>query len=522
MSDKISDDAISKLSELVRSRTGLHFPMEKRVDLKRGIKAAARELDFEDAQSCADWLATPPLTGERLEALVPHLTVGETFFFRDKSVFQLLKDHILSGRIRAHYGGQKSIRFWSAGCCTGEEAYSIAIVMDQMMPLLKDWKIKILGTDINTRFLKKAENGVYTRWSFRETPDKIVKEYFKKIDDRHFEIHPRIKRMVSFSKLNLAEQVYPLSLNNTEGMDVIFCRNVLMYFAPEVREQVLRFFSQSLSEGGWLIVSPSETTFVQKPGLNAVRLPGATLHRKGPRRKEGLEKIKPVSSSSHPVQPVIASPPPPAKQGVTSRGRGTEQKKHERILARRKIDIYLGESSPKKRDKTKQEIYQEALSLYEKGRYEESVQELSKVLSNDQRGDNGFLLTPESMALMAKALANLGKLDQAKTWCEQAIHAEKLQPAHYYLLATIYQEQGDLGECMKSLKKTLYLDPEFVLAHFALGSFTKKGDKRNESRKHLENARSLLLSMDSEDVLPHSDGMTAGRLREVIGLMIGD
>jgi chemotaxis protein methyltransferase CheR len=305
-------------------------------------------------------------------------------------------------------------------------------------------------------------------------------------------------------------------------MDVIFCRNVLMYFAPEVREQALRFLFQSLSEGGWLIVSPSETAFVQQPGLNAVRFPGATLHRKGPPRKEDLDKIKPALSSPHPVPPAVASPPQPAKQGVAARGRRARGEEYKRIPAWRKTDIRPGEKSGKTPDKTKQEIYQEALSLYEKGRYEESAQELSKVLSKDQNEDNGFLLTPESMALMAKALANLGKLDQAKTWCEQAIHAEKLQPAHYYLLATIYQEQGHLGECMKSLKQTLYLDPEFVLAHFALGSFTKKRGKRDDSRKHLENARSLLLSMDPGDVLPHSDGMTAGRLREAIGLMIGD
>ena len=295
MTQNIPDHLISNLSDFVKSQTGLYFPKEKWRDLDRGVKAAVQELAEEhtigeDTVSCIEWLLSSPLTKKQLDTLVGHFTIGETFFFRDKNIFQVLKDHILSGWVKPGQGREKSIRFWSAGCCTGEEPYSIAMLLDQMASELKDWKITILATDINTRFLQIAEKGVYTRWSFRDTPDGIMKKYFKKRANNRYEISTHLKEMVNFCQLNLAKQDFPSAMKNTHSMDVIFCRNVLMYFAPDLRREVIKRLTHSLVEGGWLIVSPSEAAFVQQSGLNSVRFPGVSLHRKGLPRKEGLEK----------------------------------------------------------------------------------------------------------------------------------------------------------------------------------------------------------------------------------------
>ena len=511
MDQNIPDHLISNLSDFVRSQTGLYFPKEKWRDLNRGVKAAVRELTDEhtigeDTESCIQWLLSSPPTKKQLDTLVGHLTIGETFFFRDKNIFQVLKDHILSGWIKSSPGRETSIRFWSAGCCTGEESYSIAMLVDQMMPELKDWKTTILATDINTRFLRKAEKGAYTRWSFRDTPDGIVEKYFKKRANNRYDISPHLKEMVNFCQLNLAEQDYPSALKNTHAMDVIFCRNVLMYFAPDLRGEVIKRLTHSLVEGGWLIVSPSETAFVQQPDLNAVRFPGAVLHRKGPPRKEDPEqrfsKTRPRLFPFPAVSPLNRRPP------------GDKETKHKRL--RRKTD----KKREKRYVKPKQDIYQESVNLYKKGRYEESVEKLTALLSNRKNGHGTFLLNPESMALLAKSLANLGQLDEAKNWTEKAVHTEKLNPGHHYLLATINQEQGRLTESISSLKHALYLDPGFVLAHFVLGNLTRQQGKINESRKHYKNVLSLLLSMDHEEILPYSEGMTAGRLMETVRLTV--
>lgn len=517
MDHDIPDHLLSQLSEFVNSKFGLYFPKEKWRDLCRGVKGAALELGFKNKESYIHRLLSSQLTQSQLDSLVGHLTIGETFFFRDKNVFQVLKDHILSTWIKPGCRRDKSIKFWSAGCCTGEEPYSIAILMDQMGPVFKSWEITIQATDINPRFLQKAKKGVYTRWSFRDTPGRIIEKYFKKIGENRFEIIPPIKKMVKYSQLNLAEQDYFTQLNNTQTMDVIFCRNVLIYFDEELRKLVFRRLFQALGKDGWLIVSPSETPFVQQPGLVAVRFPGAILHRKGPPRKEDMDKVE---GDCGPGLTAIAVPHRSAKfqpRRTDFEIRRTGEGKPKPIPAKRKTD----KESGKKQSKTDQDIYQEALDHYVKGRYDESAEKFTALLSHSRSDDNTFLLEPDAMVLLAKSLANLGRLDEAKRWCEQAIHAEKLNPSNYYLLATIYQEQERLKESMKSLRQALYLDPEFVLAHFALGNLAKTQGMPNESRKHLENARSLLINMDPEAILPHSEeGMTAGRLMEVIVLMI--
>ncbi|MCK5192786.1 MAG: hypothetical protein KAQ71_03185, partial [Desulfobulbaceae bacterium] len=197
MAHNIPDHLISDLADVIKMRTGLYFPKERRRDLKRSLVSVARDLGFDDLKACIQLLVSPDLTKKQLTTLIIHLTIGETFFFRDKNLFQVIKDQILARWVQLRQGVNNSLRFWSAGCCTGEEPYSIAMLLDQMKPEIQDWKITILATDINADFLKKAEKGFYSRWSFRDTPDNIVKRYFKKRGENRFEIAPRLKKMVN-------------------------------------------------------------------------------------------------------------------------------------------------------------------------------------------------------------------------------------------------------------------------------------------------------------------------------------
>lgn len=504
MTVAISDNLISRLSEFVNSRTGLHFPREKWRDLKRNINAAAPDLGFDDTTACIEWLLSSRLTQEQKDTLVGHLTIGETFFFRDKFIFQTLKERILPAWLGSHEGRKKAITFWSAACCTGEEPYSIGMLIDQM-PAFRGWNVRIIATDINAQFLQKARKGVYTRWSFRDTPDEILTKYFKKMGKNRFEISPGIREMVSYSRYNLAKKDYPAELDEQGKVDIIFCRNVLMYLSPDMREKVLRRLTNALNKGGWLIVSPSETSFVQVPGLNPVRFPGAILHRKGPPRRADKEKAADFPPRRT-ITRLATRPITPVYQGKTSG---------------RKTTSPLPALPKKEKRKEERDLYQEALALYEKGRYEEVAEKLNRLLSDGKMANN-VLLVPEQMALLAKAYANMGKLDEARKWCEQAIQAEKLHPDYYYLLATIYQEQGLVEEPIKSLRHAIYLDPDLVMAYYLLGHVMRQQGKPGPSKKYFTNALDLLSSMEQGEIVPHSDGLTVERLRETIGLMIVD
>ncbi len=505
----ISDNLISRLSEFVNSQTGLYFPREKWRDLKRNINAAAPDLGFGDTNACIKWLLSTRLTQEQIDIIVGHLTIGETYFFRDKLIFQALKDHILMPWIRSQNEKEKRITFWSAACCTGEEPYSIAMLIHQMLAF-SEWKVKIIGTDINARFLQKARKGIYTHWSFRDTPEEILKGYFKRRGKDKFEISPAMRKMVNFSRHNLVERGYPAVLDehlNEQGkLDVIFCRNVLMYLSADMRDSVIRRLTGLLSKGGWFIVSPSETSFVNLPSLHPVRFSGAILHRKGSPRRADKKAAKMVV-------PRRAAPTPPARPTVRVYRKKTPDPKpapRPRALPKKE-----------KRKEPERDLYQEALSLYEKGSYEETAEKLNVLLSDGKKGDN-ILLVPEQMALLAKAYANMGKLDEAKKWCEQAVQSEKLHPDYHYLLATIYQEQGLVEEPVKSLKHAIYLDPDLVMAYFLLGHLTRGHGKTGESKKYFRNALGLLSSLEPGEIVPHSDGLTVERLQETVGLMIVD
>ncbi|MCI0527981.1 MAG: hypothetical protein L0Y56_11145 [Nitrospira sp.] len=222
MNNRVSEDLLSQLSEFVAAQIGLYFPRKRWHDLERGIRSAAREFSFKDIESCIQWLVSSSLTKGQIEILASHLTVGEIYFFREEKSFAVLEKQVLPAWIRSRQGTERRLRIWSAGCCTGEEPYSIAILLNKVISDWKDWNITILATDINPRFLQKALDGVYSEWSFRGTPAWVKERYFKRTRDGRFEILPPIKKMVTFSQLNLAEDVYPSLLNGTNALDMIF------------------------------------------------------------------------------------------------------------------------------------------------------------------------------------------------------------------------------------------------------------------------------------------------------------
>lgn len=493
----ISEVSLSRLSEFVATEMGLHLPRERWSDLERGIRSAAREFGFKDAEPCIDWLVSSPLARNQIEILASHLTVGETYFFREQKSFEILEEQIFPELIRTRRRGEQSLRIWSAGCCTGEEPYSIAMLLRKMIPNLKDWNISILATDLNPRSLQKASDGVYPKWSFRCTPQGVREKYFRLTQENRWAILPHIKQMVTFDYLNLVEDAYPSLLNHTNAMDVIFCRNVLMYFTPDGAEKTVQNLFRTLVNGGWLLVSPSETSHVLFSQFVSVNFPGVTLYRKGSHHPTQAVEIFSAGLSSKSQAPFQSSPD--SSGGFDSSARPPLKVQ----------ELLPSNVECRNRAEPQPASFGEALTLYEQGRYEEAA-ERTAILLSQGRDD------AKSMVLLTRVYANQGRLSEALEWCKKAIEADKLNAGYYYLRATILQEQGSYGEARMSLKRALYLDQNFVLAHFALGNLTLREGKLEESEKHFENARSILISFRQEEILPESEGITAGRLLEII------
>jgi chemotaxis protein methyltransferase CheR len=495
--EKISDSQLLRLSDLVARHLGLHFPRERWLDLQRGVLGAAEEWGCgRDLDRHVQELLRPTLTQRQLEVLANYLTVGETYFFREKRSLEVLEKDIVPELMRTRTG--RAIRVWSAGCATGEEPYSIAIMLSKLMAGLEKWEIEILATDLNSRSLQKASEGTYGEWSFRGIPPWVRSAYFEPVEKGRWAISPRIQKMVTFIHLNLLDDSFPPSLNSTNGFDVIFCRNVLMYFTREGMRKVVRQLYRSLACDGWLIVSPTETSRELFSEFATLNFGDVTLYRK---------------ATTHPRKALTLS------SVVRDENRFGAQLPEPRLENSEPAMAPVCNSSQKNQD---HEFHAEnaesrvtsdgrAWAPHGPGPYQDAPQVIGALLSQNGSGND-----TQALLLLARACANQGKLEAALIWCDKAIAADKMAARAYYLRATILQEQGCLSEALFAFKQTVYAEPQFVLGHFSLGNLALNQGKRRESEKHFENVLLLLAQCEPEDIVPESEGISAGRLREMI------
>jgi chemotaxis protein methyltransferase CheR len=489
MTGTLSRKSLAEFSEFVGARLGLSFPAERWDDLAGKIGLAARGMGYRDLEMFTRSVLSGQVQPGSLEALASHLTVGETFFYRDSKSLEALQHHVFPDILRTGKGDGQ-LRIWSAGCASGEEPYTIAMIVNDI-PGFRDWKVTIVGSDINQTFLAKAEAGVYSEWSFRGVPDAVRARYFRKIGKTGFQILPEVRRMVDFEYLNLVGDEYPTLFSRTNAMDLIVCRNVLMYFRPDIIKQVVGKLQRSLLHGGWLVVSPVESPLIKDAALSAVQFPDAVLYckrappehpdtRGAPAAEQSLTERKSRTASR---QASLQPPKVPTRSRTMSTPRGVP-------------------GSAEKR-------YAQALECFTAGQYDTCVSFLADPAS-------GLGEDTKALELLARAHANAGRLADAETWCERAIRADKLNARLRYLLATVFIEQGRLERAAAALHRAIYIDPQFVVAHFALGQLMLRMGLLQKARSSLVNASTILKPFRAEEQVPESDGLSAGRLSEIV------
>ncbi len=482
MTGTLSRKSLAELSEFVGARLGLSFPAERWDELAGKIDLAARGMGYPDLETFTRSLLSGHVPPGGLESLASHLTVGETFFYRESRSLDALQRHVFPAILRAGKG-DKQLRIWSAGCASGEEPYTIAMMVSDIQGF-RNWKVTIIGSDINQSLLAKAEAGIYSDWSFRGVPDAVKARYFLKVGKSGFQILPEVRRMVDFEYLNLVGDEYPTLFSRTNAMDLILCRNVLMYFRPETIKQVVGRLQRSLVSGGWLVVSPVEAPLISDAALSAFQFPDAVLHCKqtpqpspvtagapGEERTRGERKSRAGSRTiARPLAPTGSRPPSPA---------------------------------------TSRHAYAQALECFTAAKYDTCVSLLVDPTS-------GLGEDPKAHELLARAHANAGRLADAEKWCERAIRADKLNAVLRYILATVLIEQDRLERAVAALHRAIYIDPQFVVAHFTLGQLMLRMGFLKKARGSLVNASTLLESCSPDEQVPEADGLSAGRLSEVV------
>ena len=293
MGSDLTKDQQHRLATWVSGNLGLSYPPERQADLARAFLRYA-ESKGEAPERLVEKLLDGAAYGEQLADLAPYLTVGETYFFREPATFQLLSAEILPALLQGRDLKQPTVlNIWSAGCCTGEEAYSLAIFVGHWLSALgAAAKVSVLGTDINQEFLEKARRAVYKSHSFRTRLAELAcyEPYFER-DGDSFRVRADIAGLVRFAIFNLAgEQELPSCDSPSAGFDLIICRNVLIYFSAEKQIAALKKLAARLAPGGYICLAPCEIPANLEsdlPELERVEVGGRFFLRSVPAEKAG-------------------------------------------------------------------------------------------------------------------------------------------------------------------------------------------------------------------------------------------
>jgi len=470
---KLDDIDYARFRDFIAKRTGLHFPEKKRGDLERGVLEALSKSGHASIATYFQSLAQNNGNSE-MDRLVTLLTIGETYFYRDEGQFRLLQNDVLPKLISERMATTRRLRIWSAGCASGEEPYSVAIILRELIPYIDTWETLVLATDINRRSLEKAAKGLYGQWSFRTMPGTWLDKYFFVSAGNKFHLSDMIKNSVTFRHLNLKSNVYPSFVNDTCELDLIVCRNVAIYFEQETTDEIMNRFYDCLADGGYLLMGASDP-IPPADKFWTRNHSGVFIYQK----KSPSFEVRNKTRDLEPVKIRFSHRPAPKS-------------------SRKEPEL----------EPTPVDLLTESQALLEMGQPVLAADKLAVILATDPESIPGLLL-------MTKIEVASGHLRQAGKWAERVIKADKLNIHAYYLLSAIHQGLGDEEKAIEALKKTVYLDKRFIAGHFSLGCLYKKQKHLVMAEKAFKNVVRLMVGRPKDEIVPETNGITYGKLLQV-------
>jgi len=498
-------DQIECFRGLVAERLGLYFE-----DSKLDFLADVLRHRMEDT-GCRLFSAyqksISSFAGERREiyALAEQLTVGETYFFRYAEHFQAFTEVVLPNRIQAR-GGDRRLRILSAGCASGEEPYSLAILVRERFPELAARDIEILGFDVNSSMVARARRARYSPWSLRETPHDLRLKYFRG-HGRDFQLDETVSPAVRFEERNLVEDD-PLFWQR-DSFDAVFCRNVTMYFTIDVARSVVSRIAQSLVPGGFFFLGHAETLRAVSHEFH-LRHTHETFYyqRREVHEKDGamtlpLETAE-YSSFRRPV-PELVEPNDSwfsAIRRASERIANLTQERNGMAVSTPASTMPpIANSRPAAWDRTV------AIELLRREKFSEAM-ELLRALPAESQTD------PDAQLLIAVLLTNGGELSEAEKVCLHVLDLDELNAGAHYLMALCREHAGDQVGAMQHDQTAAYLDSAFAMPHLHLGLVAKRSADVETARRELGRALPLLDREDASRILLFGGGFTREALVE--------
>jgi len=271
------DPVYRQIRDVVYKISGIYKAEEKLYLLADGCARRMKQVGLRTPREYWDHLTTHSGRDIELRNLLNEITIGETCLFRSQSQLHALRKVILPEiTVERAKTVTKRLRIWSAGCSTGEESYTLAMnLLEESEHLLKGWTVEILATDLNDRSVEAAKAGIYGDYALRNTTDYYKRKYFSVLDGKKLEVRPEVKKLITFSRLNLQDDSRMLFM---KGMDLIFCCNVLIYFDGASKSKVINHFFTNLNFGGYFFLGTSESLMKLNEQFHLIHFPGTIAY----------------------------------------------------------------------------------------------------------------------------------------------------------------------------------------------------------------------------------------------------
>ncbi len=510
----MNDYLLKSFQELISEQTGLHIRVQDYRNFKKAVAGRVRSLKLRDTESYYRLLSTEsPNSFQEWREFTRSLTTGESYFFRDRGQFTILRGSIIPDIIRRNRNSG-SIRIWSAGCSTGEEPYSVAVLLKELIPLKEHWNITIIGTDINEESIIKAKEGHYGEWSFRHVDDSVRSSYFIK-QGKGWRIDKEIREMVIFKVGNLLKDTFPDAATGMYEMDLILCRNVFIYFDNNTISSVVKKFTETLRKDGVLITGHAELYAKRPEGLLPKMYPESVIYQKTDSLSSSIRKdtnsvnIAPVVGLSNKFQTL-------SKSKITPNTAGNDNRAVKSLQREGKKDGFTTNKDASAEVIEKNELKAGLVDIeasYSEGKYEEVLSKAEALINKHSDFYAAYLF-------VAKAGANLGEYEKAATWCNKAIEADYASDKAYYLLAHIAEVQGDVEEAKALFKKVIYLAPSDIAAYIELGALYERENDMTRANKMRSTALELLDHLPPETSIEPYREYTAKELAQYIRNML--
>ena len=483
----ISAVDIGRFRAAIASRMGLWFD-DGKLEFLANVLDRRLSADGEAAARYLSKLENQATAFDELREIAREVTVGETYFFRHTDQFRAFAEVALPVRLEAREV-VRQLRFLSAGCSSGEEAYSLSILTQRRLSG-SPYDVVIKGVDINPNAVERARAARYSTWALRETPDDVQKQYFS-LEGRDYRLSQAIRSSVQFEEENLVAA----DSWAAESFDVIFCRNVLMYFSPENAQRVVQRFSRALAPGGYLFLGHAENLRGLSQDFELCHTHGTFYYQRKPGTATPSEFkfIEPAAPAPRSALALDwASTWLETVQRSSDRIRSlTEQPRAERapepVLSRAAAPPGLNLSL--------------ALELLSHERFTEALEVLSRLPTSAAKDADAVLLR-------AALLAQCGQLEAAEGACAELLSIDSLNAGAHYLRSLCRERQADMGAAIEHGQIATYLDPTFAMPHLHLGLIARRLGDRDTAQRELAQAAVLLQREDASRLLLFGGGFS--------------